>query len=201
MQDKGKDINEIGAASDNSENTNSVYHKAPQADECLTDKEQLGLSAIVSGKILTIKTWSPDGPKLIFGEEPDLPARFPIEDLVKPGTYKDKDGRQLRVIIDITESPVSAFYLRTKVKEYLHWNGNLDEQYQLEVFTVNQETITVQEAAKILRIGKNQAYAAVRSGTIPAVRIGRSFRISRAALDSMMKGRSSQGTPVSAIRR
>jgi excisionase family DNA binding protein len=42
--------------------------------------------------------------------------------------------------------------------------------------------LTVEEAAEVLRIGRNGAYAAVADGAIPAVRIGRSIRIPRQAL-------------------
>lgn len=39
------------------------------------------------------------------------------------------------------------------------------------------ELLSVRELAKILRIGINSAYALVRSGAIPCVRIGRVYRI------------------------
>lgn len=42
--------------------------------------------------------------------------------------------------------------------------------------------LTVDEAAHLLRIGRNGAYAAVANGSIPAVRIGRTIRIPRDAL-------------------
>lgn len=42
--------------------------------------------------------------------------------------------------------------------------------------------LTVPEAAKILRIGRNTMYALVRANTIHSLRIGRKIRISRAAL-------------------
>lgn len=42
--------------------------------------------------------------------------------------------------------------------------------------------LTVKEAAALLRVGRNQAYDMVRSGEIPAVRYGSSWRIPRAAL-------------------
>ncbi|MGH8908849.1 MAG: helix-turn-helix domain-containing protein [Egibacteraceae bacterium] len=38
-------------------------------------------------------------------------------------------------------------------------------------------TLTVVEAAGLLRIGRNQAYEAVASGTLPAMRIGRRWVI------------------------
>jgi excisionase family DNA binding protein len=38
-------------------------------------------------------------------------------------------------------------------------------------------TLTVEEAARLLRIGRNQAYQAVASGELPAKRIGRRWVI------------------------
>jgi excisionase family DNA binding protein len=37
--------------------------------------------------------------------------------------------------------------------------------------------LTVEEAAAVLRIGRSAAYAGVRSGDIPSIRIGRSIRV------------------------
>lgn len=42
--------------------------------------------------------------------------------------------------------------------------------------------MTVEEVAAVLRIGRNGAYAAVASGAIPSVRIGRAIRIPRGPL-------------------
>ena len=46
--------------------------------------------------------------------------------------------------------------------------------------------LTVEEAAEVLRIGKNSAYAAVADGSVPSVRIGRVIRIPRDALASLL---------------
>lgn len=46
--------------------------------------------------------------------------------------------------------------------------------------------LTVEEAARVLRVGRNGAYAAVADGVLPAVRIGRTIRIPRAALAEML---------------
>jgi excisionase family DNA binding protein len=46
--------------------------------------------------------------------------------------------------------------------------------------------LTVEEAGAVLRISRGSAFAAVRSGDIPAVRIGRSWRVPRAALAAMV---------------
>jgi len=50
--------------------------------------------------------------------------------------------------------------------------------------------LTVEEAAKLLRIGRTAAYRAARSGAMPGVvRIGRTLRVSRdAVLDWLGQG-------------
>lgn len=50
---------------------------------------------------------------------------------------------------------------------------------------VDLEFLTVLEAADLLRISKDVAYAAVHSGEIPSVRIGKQFRIPRKALSAL----------------
>jgi len=47
-------------------------------------------------------------------------------------------------------------------------------------------TLTVPEAAKLLRLGRNQAYAAVKSGEIPSISFGKSIRVPIAALERML---------------
>lgn len=47
----------------------------------------------------------------------------------------------------------------------------------------DQLVFTVEEAAKLLRIGRNVAYEAVRSGQLPSARIGRRILVPRVALD------------------
>ncbi len=39
------------------------------------------------------------------------------------------------------------------------------------------DLLTVPEVAKLLRIGKNQAYEAVKRGDIPSIKIGKTIRI------------------------
>jgi excisionase family DNA binding protein len=43
-------------------------------------------------------------------------------------------------------------------------------------------TLTVQEVAALLRIGRSSAYAAIRAGEIPSVRIGHRLLVPTAAL-------------------
>lgn len=49
-----------------------------------------------------------------------------------------------------------------------------------------EAVLTVDEAAEILRIGRSAAYAAVRAGDIPSIRIGRSIRVPRHTLELML---------------
>jgi len=46
--------------------------------------------------------------------------------------------------------------------------------------------LTVDEAAAVLRVSRGLAFAAVRAGTIPHLRIGRRILIPRAALYEML---------------
>jgi excisionase family DNA binding protein len=47
---------------------------------------------------------------------------------------------------------------------------------------VDADVLTVGEAAKLLRIGRNALYNAIGRGEVPHVRVGKSIRLSRAAL-------------------
>jgi excisionase family DNA binding protein len=49
------------------------------------------------------------------------------------------------------------------------------------------DVLTVEEAAEVLRIGRTAAYEAARRGELPAVRIGRSLRVPRHALDALLQ--------------
>lgn len=56
----------------------------------------------------------------------------------------------------------------------------------------NQRLLTVPEAAKLLRIGRNLAYELVSRGEIPSIRLGRLIRVPRAALEEHLSaGRAS----------
>jgi excisionase family DNA binding protein len=55
------------------------------------------------------------------------------------------------------------------------------------------DVLTVPQAAQLLRIGRTAAYEAVRRGQIPAVRIGRSVRIPRHALERLLDVSSNGG--------
>jgi excisionase family DNA binding protein len=49
-----------------------------------------------------------------------------------------------------------------------------------------RKTLSVEEAAEALGIGRTLAYEAVRRGEIPTVRIGRRLLVPRAALDHLL---------------
>lgn len=49
-----------------------------------------------------------------------------------------------------------------------------------------KQTLTVEEAGRLLGIGRGLAYEAARRGDIPTLRIGRRLVVPRAALDSLL---------------
>jgi len=49
------------------------------------------------------------------------------------------------------------------------------------------EYLKVPEVAAVLRVARSRAYELVASGTIPAVKIGRSVRVSRGELDRWLE--------------
>lgn len=51
------------------------------------------------------------------------------------------------------------------------------------------EWLKVPEVAEILQIARSRAYELVDDGEIPAVKIGRSVRVSRKDLDRWLEGR------------
>jgi excisionase family DNA binding protein len=50
------------------------------------------------------------------------------------------------------------------------------------------KTYRVADAAKLLGIGRNQAYEAAQRGEIPCLRIGKRVLVPKAALDRMLAG-------------
>jgi excisionase family DNA binding protein len=55
------------------------------------------------------------------------------------------------------------------------------------VSTQNKLTLTVDEAAECLGIGRSLAYEMVRQGKIPAIRLGGKWLISKAGLERMLE--------------
>jgi excisionase family DNA binding protein len=47
-------------------------------------------------------------------------------------------------------------------------------------------TYTVEEVARLLRIGRNQGYDAARAGELPTIRIGKRILVPRLALEQML---------------
>ena len=56
-------------------------------------------------------------------------------------------------------------------------------------------TLTVQEVAVLLRLGRSSAYAAVRSGEIPSVRVGHRLLVPTAALLRLLDAPPSRTAP------
>jgi excisionase family DNA binding protein len=48
------------------------------------------------------------------------------------------------------------------------------------------DVLTVEQAAEVLSVSRGTAYEAVRTGSLPSVRIGRCIRIPRLALEHML---------------
>lgn len=50
------------------------------------------------------------------------------------------------------------------------------------------KVMTIAEAAKELGISRNGAYLAVQRGDLPAIRIGRTLRVPRIAIEKLLEG-------------
>jgi excisionase family DNA binding protein len=55
-------------------------------------------------------------------------------------------------------------------------------------------TMTVEAAAKILGIGRNQAYAAAARGELPVIRIGKRLLVPITALERLVRGDNTKAT-------
>jgi excisionase family DNA binding protein len=51
-----------------------------------------------------------------------------------------------------------------------------------------RKTLTVPEVAKLLGIGRNQAYEAAKRGEIPTIRIGKRILVPLVALEQKLRG-------------
>jgi excisionase family DNA binding protein len=51
---------------------------------------------------------------------------------------------------------------------------------------MEKKTMTITEAAKVLGIGRNNAYAAARNGDIPTIKIGKRILVPTAPLKKML---------------
>jgi excisionase family DNA binding protein len=62
--------------------------------------------------------------------------------------------------------------------------------------TLRRQTYTVEEAAKLLGIGRTPAYNAARNGElggVPVIRVGRRLLVPKPALDSVLAGNGAGG--------
>jgi len=50
-------------------------------------------------------------------------------------------------------------------------------------------TLTVDETAKILGVGRNSAYEAIARGEIPVVKVGKRLLVPKVALEKLLNGR------------
>ncbi|BAS10407.1 DNA binding domain protein, excisionase family [Arthrobacter sp. Hiyo4] len=55
-----------------------------------------------------------------------------------------------------------------------------------------RKTCTVEETARILGIGRSQAYAGIREGSIPSLRVGRRILVPLGRLHEMLEGPSQE---------
>jgi excisionase family DNA binding protein len=53
---------------------------------------------------------------------------------------------------------------------------------------ISRQTYHLEEVAKLLGVGRNQAYEAARRGEIPSIRIGKRVLVPKAALDRLLRG-------------
>lgn len=95
--------------------------------------------------------------------------------------------------------PIGAAYARSDLERFRHARGiggkrpdRKDQEMTLD--TIDPEVMTVEEAAKILRIGRNAAYALAkryvatdgREG-LPVLVLGRTLRVPASALKAMVQ--------------
>lgn len=57
---------------------------------------------------------------------------------------------------------------------------------------------TIEEAARLLRIGRAAGYQAARAGQLPTIRVGRTLRVPRAALERLLDVKTEPEKPGSA---
>ena len=53
---------------------------------------------------------------------------------------------------------------------------------------MEKKTLTVEEAAKIMGLGRSAAYQAARNGQLPAIKIGGRYLISKIGLEKLLSG-------------
>jgi excisionase family DNA binding protein len=53
---------------------------------------------------------------------------------------------------------------------------------------IERQTMSIEEAARLLGIGRNNAYLAARNGEIPIIKIGKRILVLKAPLKRMLEG-------------
>ena len=60
--------------------------------------------------------------------------------------------------------------------------------------STDRATLTIEEAAAVLGLGRSAAYEAARRGELPIIRIGRRLLVPRIALNRMLAGANQTGS-------
>lgn len=60
---------------------------------------------------------------------------------------------------------------------------------------LGKPTASVDELARVLSCGRNQAYDLVRSGQVRSIRIGRAFKVPTAAIRQLLEGDADEAPP------
>jgi excisionase family DNA binding protein len=66
----------------------------------------------------------------------------------------------------------------------------------MEPNEAERQTMTIEEAAKVLGVGRNNAYEAAQRGEIPTIRIGKRILVLREPLRRMLEGRHNRSDEV-----
>ena len=65
-------------------------------------------------------------------------------------------------------------------------SGN--HHYSASVMDIEKQTLTIEEAARVLGVGRNKAYEAAHRGEIPTIRIGKRILVLREPFKKMLAG-------------
>ncbi len=68
----------------------------------------------------------------------------------------------------------------------------------IPVHETARRTLTVPEAGRLLGLGRQASYEAVRRGELPVLRIGRRLLVPAPALDRLLGGEASSPSPIDA---
>jgi excisionase family DNA binding protein len=78
------------------------------------------------------------------------------------------------------------------LRDYYHHELGLSSTKWSNPMENECRTYTIEEAAKIIGIARVSAYAAVHSGTIPTLRIGKRLLVPKVALERLLSGQTAQ---------